>query len=171
MALREIITLPDPVLRLVSTPVAVNAPLRKLVDDMFETMYDAPGIGLAAIQIGVPQRLFVLDLARKEEVSKPIAFINPTITRVSEELSPYEEGCLSIPEYFAEVSRPAKISVNYQDLDGKAQTLEADGLLATCIQHEMDHLNGVLFIDYLSRLRRSRVITKFTKIAREEGKL
>jgi peptide deformylase len=147
----------------------VDSALRKLVDDMFETMYDAPGIGLAAIQIAQPKRLFVLDLARKEEASQPIAFINPVITQVSQELAPYEEGCLSIPDYFSEVFRPAKITVDYQDLDGKAQSLVAEGLLATCIQHEMDHLNGVMFIDHISRLKRTRVIAKFTKMAKERA--
>jgi peptide deformylase len=169
MALREIVLLPDPLLRRISQPVVVDSALRKLVDDMFETMYDAPGIGLAAIQIAQPKRLFVLDLARKEEASQPIAFINPVITQVSQELAPYEEGCLSIPDYFSEVFRPAKITVDYQDLDGKAQSLVAEGLLATCIQHEMDHLNGVMFIDHISRLKRTRVIAKFTKMAKERA--
>jgi peptide deformylase len=169
MALRDIILLPDPRLRLVSTPIEVDKGVRRLVDDLFETMYEAPGIGLAAIQIAEAKRIFVLDLARKEEASNPIAFINPVITHFSQEFAPYEEGCLSIPEFFSEVIRPKSLTIKFQDVDGKPQVLEADGLLATCIQHEMDHLNGVLFIDHISRLKRARVVTKFTKLAKEKA--
>ena len=167
MALRDIITLPDPRLRQVSDPVkTVDAELRGLVEDMFATMYDAPGIGLAAIQVGVPQRLITMDLAKKEGPPTPRVFINPEILWSSEEKSAYEEGCLSIPEYYEEVERPAKVRVRFTDLDGKVHEEEAEGLFATCIQHEIDHLNGVLFVDYLSKLKRDRVFKKFTKAAK-----
>ena len=195
MAIRPLVILPDAQLRLVSTPVAEITPeIRTLVADMFETMYDAPGIGLAAIQIGVPKRVVTLDVAKRapepeeaaageDETSdaadsqekrdrqprNPIAFINPEIIWSSEERSVYEEGCLSIPEYYEEVERPASVRVAYTDLDGQRQEIEADGLLATCIQHEIDHLNGVLFIDHLSRLKRERVTKRFAKQARREG--
>lgn len=170
MALREIIVIPDPRLKLVSEPVAtVDSRVRKLADDMLETMYDAPGIGLAAIQIAEPKRIVTIDLARKEEPKKPVVLINPEIVWRSDEVSVYEEGCLSIPEYYEEVERPAKCRVRYLDLDGKAQELDCEGLMATCVQHEVDHLNGVLFIDYLSRLKRERVIKKFTKAAKREA--
>ena len=142
--------------------------MRKLAEDMFETMYEAPGIGLAAIQIGVPQRLITMDLAKKEgpRQPRPRVFINPEILWSSEEKSTYEEGCLSIPEYYEEVERPAKVRVRFTDLDGKVHEEEAEGLFATCIQHEIDHLNGVLFVDYLSKLKRDRVLKKFTKAAK-----
>jgi peptide deformylase len=167
MALREILILPDKRLRKVSEPVKkVDAGLRKLVEDMFETMYDAPGIGLAAIQIGVAQRVVTMDLAGKDEPKAPQVFINPVITWVSEDKSTYDEGCLSIPEYYEEVERPAKVKVKYLDLDGKEHEIEADGLLATCIQHEIDHTNGVLFIDHISKLKRDRVVKKFKKAAK-----
>ena len=167
MAVREIIILPDKQLRLVSKPVEkVTAEVRKLADDMFETMYEAPGIGLAAIQIGVPQRLITMDLAKKEGPPNPRVFINPEILWSSEEKSTYEEGCLSIPEYYEEVERPAQVRIRYTDLDGKVHEEDADGLFATCIQHEIDHLNGVLFVDYLSKLKRDRVLKKFTKAAK-----
>jgi peptide deformylase len=170
MALREIIVLPDPRLKLVCEPVAaVDSKVRKLADDMLETMYDAPGIGLAAIQIAVPQRIVTIDLARKDEPKNPVVLINPEITWRSDELSVYEEGCLSIPEYYEEVERPAKCRVRFLDLDGKVQELDCEGLMATCVQHEVDHLNGVLFIDHISRLKRERVIKKFTKAARREA--
>jgi len=167
MALRDIIILPDKQLRLVSKPVEkVTADVRKLAEDMFETMYEAPGIGLAAIQIGVPQRLITMDLAKKEGPPIPRVFINPEILWSSDEKSSYEEGCLSIPEYYGEVERPAKVRVRFTDLDGKVHEEEAEGLFATCIQHEIDHLNGVLFVDYLSKLKRDRVLKKFTKVAK-----
>jgi peptide deformylase len=170
MALRDIITLPDPRLRIVSKPVSgIDASIRRLAADMFETMYDAPGIGLAAIQIGEPLRIVTMDLARKDEAQKPEVFINPEILWTSEEREAYEEGCLSIPEYYEEVERPAKVKVKYLDLDGAPREVEAAGLLATCLQHEIDHLNGVLFIDHLSKLKRSRIIKKFTKAARRAG--
>ena len=171
MALKEIIILPDRRLRLVSEPVDKITPeIRKLVDDMFETMYDAPGIGLAAIQVAEPLRLITMDLAKKSEDGEtkrePRVFINPEILSSSEELSVYEEGCLSIPEYYEEVERPAKVKLKYLDLEGAEREEEADGLFATCIQHEIDHLNGVLFIDYLSKLKRDRVHKKFEKAAK-----
>ena len=171
MALKEIIILPDKRLRLVSKPVDKITPeIRKLVDDMFETMYDAPGIGLAAIQVAEPVRLITMDLAKKSEDGEtrhePRVFINPEILSSSEELSTYEEGCLSIPEYYEEVERPAKVRIRYTDLDGKVHEEDAEGLFATCIQHEIDHLNGVLFIDYLSKLKRDRVHKKFEKAAK-----
>src|ERR1700675_2344411 len=168
MALREIIILPDKQLRLVSKPIAkVTAEVRKLADDMFETMYAAPGIGLAAIQVGQPLRLITMDLAKKNEEGEtspqPRVFINPEIISSSEETAVYEEGCLSIPEYYEEVERPAKVRVRFTDLDGKVHEEDAEGIYATCIQHEIDHLNGVLFVDYLSKLKRDRVLKKFTK--------
>ncbi len=169
MATRTILTLPDPRLRLVSKPVAkVDAEIRKLVEDMFETMYGAPGIGLAAVQIGVPKRVVTTDLAKKDEPKNPKVYINPELLWASEERAAYEEGCLSIPEYYEEVERPAHVKVRYTDLDGNEQEIEANGLLATCLQHEIDHLNGVLFIDHISKLKRSRVIKKFAKAARRE---
>jgi peptide deformylase len=168
MAVRDIIKLPDKRLRLVSEPVKrIDADVRALVDDMFDTMYKAPGIGLAAIQIGVAKRVIILDLSKKEDDHKPQVFINAEVTWTSKETSKYEEGCLSIPEYYEEVERPAEVKVKYLDLDGKAHEIEAKGLLATCLQHEIDHINGVLFIDHLSRLKRSLIIKKFTKAAKK----
>ena len=167
MAVREIIKLPDKRLRLVSEPVKrIDASLRKLVDDMFETMYAAPGIGLAGIQVGVAKRVIIMDLSKKDDQHKPQVFINPEITWTSEEKSTYEEGCLSIPEYYEEVERPAVVKVKYLDLEGKTREVEANGLLATCLQHEIDHLNGILFIDHISKLKRDRVIKKFAKAAK-----
>ena len=167
MTIKPLIILPDPLLRQVSAPIeTVNAELLKLADDMLETMYDAPGIGLAAIQIGVPKRMLVIDVSREDEEKNPQVFINPEIVKSSDEPSVYEEGCLSIPDYYAEVERPATISVKYVGRDGKEHVVEADGLLATCLQHEMDHLNGILFIDHISRLKREMVIKKFTKLAK-----
>lgn len=170
MALRDIIVIPDTRLKLVSEPVAaVDAAVRRLADDMLETMYEAPGIGLAAIQIAVPKRIVTIDLARKDEPKKPVVLINPEITWTSEEHAVYEEGCLSIPEYYEEVERPAKCMVRYLDLDGRTTELMCEGLMATCVQHEVDHLNGVLFIDHLSRLKRERVMKKFAKAAKREA--
>ncbi|WP_332692251.1 peptide deformylase [Bosea sp. (in: a-proteobacteria)] len=175
MAIRPLVILPDSQLRLVSAPVATITPeIRKLADDMLETMYDAPGIGLAAIQIGEPVRLVTLDVSKKSEEDEetpraPMVFVNPEVTWSSEETNVYEEGCLSIPEYYEEVERPARVKVRYMDLDGATKEIEADGILATCLQHEIDHLNGVLFIDYLSRLKRERVTKRFAKAARRES--
>ncbi|MHB2166677.1 peptide deformylase [Alsobacter sp. R-9] len=169
MSIRPILIIPDPKLRLVSDAVPkVTSDLKTLIDDMFETMYDAPGIGLAAIQIGVPQRIVTIDTARQDEPRKPIALINPEILWSSPELSTYEEGCLSIPEYYEEVERPAKVKVRFTDRDGGECEMEADGLLATCLQHEIDHLDGKLFIDHISRLKRERVMKKFQKAAKRD---
>ena len=167
MALRDIILLPDKRLRQTSEPVkTVDAEVRTLVDDMLETMYKAPGVGLAAIQVGVPRRIVTLDTAKKDEEQKPQVFLNPEILWTSEEKGTYEEGCLSIPEYYEEVERPVAIKVRYMDLDGKTHEIEADGFLATVLQHEIDHTNGVLFIDHISKLKRDRVIKKFAKAAK-----
>ncbi len=170
MTIKPLIILPDPLLRQVSTSIErVDADLRKLVDDMLETMYEAPGIGLAAIQVGVPRRLLVIDISKEDEGKRPLVFINPEIITSSDERSVYEEGCLSIPDYYAEVERPASVTVKSIDRDGKEQVTEAEGLLATCLQHEIDHLNGILFIDHISRLKREMVIKKFTKAARTKA--
>ena len=170
MTTMPLIILPDPLLRTVSKPVErIDDDLKKFADDMLETMYEAPGIGLAAIQVGVPRRMLVLDVANKDEGEKqPMVVINPTVLHSSDERSVYEEGCLSIPEFYAEVERPTNVRVRYTDLAGKEQEIEAEGLLATCLQHEIDHLDGALFIDYLSRLKRDRVIKKFTKAAKHK---
>ncbi|MEO2039878.1 MAG: peptide deformylase [Martelella sp.] len=170
MTTMPLIILPDPLLRTVSKPVErIDDDLKKFADDMLETMYEAPGIGLAAIQVGVPRRMLVLDVANRDEGEKqPMVLINPTVLHPSDERSVHQEGCLSIPEFYAEVERPANVRVRYTDLAGKEQEIEADGLLATCLQHEIDHLDGALFIDYLSRLKRDRVIKKFTKAAKHK---
>jgi peptide deformylase len=168
MAVRDILIIPDKRLRLKSEPVkAVDKTLRALIDDMFETMYAAPGIGLAAIQIGAARRVVTMDLAKKDEPKQPQVFINPEVTWVSDEKATYEEGCLSIPEYYEEVERPKSVRVKYLDLDLKPQEIEADGLLATCLQHEIDHTNGVLFIDHISKLKRNMVMKKFKKAAKK----
>lgn len=167
MALREILTVPNPVLKQVSTPVAaVDDDLRLLMDDMLETMYAAPGIGLAAIQVGVPKQVIVMDLARQDEPPQPRYFVNPEILWASEETAPYEEGCLSVPEVYDEVDRPARVKLRYLDYNGQEVVEDAEGLFAVCIQHEMDHLKGVLFIDYLSRLKRERAVARVRKLAR-----
>jgi len=183
MAILEIIETPDVRLRQISKPVAaVTAAHRKLIADMFETMYDAPGIGLAAIQVGVPERILVIDLQRPEEgtpadadpkeikyVRDPKVFINPEITWESDELAVYNEGCLSVPEMYADVDRPARIRATWLDETGTAHDAELDGLLATCLQHEMDHLNGVLFIDHLSKLKRDMLLKKLDKLRRAKA--
>jgi peptide deformylase len=170
MSLRPILTLPDPRLRLVAKPVlVVDDGARALMDDMLETMYDAPGIGLAATQLGVAKRVIVIDVAKRQDdsiSSEPLCLANPEILWASGELSAYEEGCLSIPEYYEEVERPARVRVAYLDREGRRQEIEADDILATCLQHEIDHLNGVLFIDRISRLKRGRIIKKFSKAAK-----
>jgi peptide deformylase len=164
MALREILTVPDPRLKLTSTDVeAVDNDLRALMDDMLETMYAAPGIGLAAIQVGVPKRVIVMDLAREGEDPRPQYFVNPQIVWASEDTAPYEEGCLSVPEIYDEVERPARVKLRYLNYQGETVEEDAEGLYAVCIQHEMDHLNGVLFIDHLSRLKRDRAVAKVKK--------
>lgn len=170
MTIKPLIILPDPILRQVSKPIeTIDSEVKKLADDMLETMYDAPGIGLAAIQIGVARRMLVLDVSKEGEDKKPLVFINPEVVSASDTRSVYEEGCLSIPDYYAEVERPAVITVKHLDRDGKEQLTEADGLLATCLQHEIDHLNGVLFIDHISKLKREMVVRKFTKAAKLRG--
>ena len=168
MAVRDILIIPDKRLRLKSEAVkAIDKPLRALINDMFETMYAAPGIGLAAIQIGVPQRVVTMDLAKKDEAKQPQVFINPEVVWTSDEKATYEEGCLSIPEYYEEVERPKAVKVKYLDLNLKPQEIEAEGLLGTCLQHEIDHINGVLFIDHISKLKRSMVMKKFKKVAKK----
>ncbi|MEE9376255.1 MAG: peptide deformylase [Rhizobiaceae bacterium] len=192
MSILPIVKIPDPILRVQSKPVErVDDQLRAFLDDMLETMYDAPGIGLAAIQLGEPLRIFTVDCAQRseseeqvsedgkepepqrgeseEEFRDPIFLINPEIVAFTDSVSTYEEGCLSIPDYYADVERPAGCTVKYLDRDGAAQTLEADGLLSVCIQHELDHLNGVLFVDHISKLKRDMVIRKFTKMAKQNG--
>lgn len=167
MAILPIITLPDPRLRKVSEPVErVDAEIRRLLDDMLETMYEAPGIGLAAIQVAVAKRIVVVDIGKTEEERAPLFLINPEIVWASEELSTYNEGCLSVPEYFDDVKRPAMVKVRHLDREGALQEFDAVGLLATVVQHELEHLEGGLFIDNLSRLKRERVVKKFAKAAR-----
>lgn len=189
MAIREILEAPDPRLKVVSEPVTrFDDELKTLVEDMFETMYDAPGIGLAAIQVGVPLRVLVIDLQPEDPDAEPEpcnhdghhhhhqptkkeprVFINPEILDPSDEHSVYQEGCLSVPEIYAEVERPARIRARWQDLDGNTHEEEMDGLMATCLQHEIDHLNGVLFIDHISKLKRDMVMKKFRKLARDRA--
>lgn len=167
MTIRPILTAPDPVLRQISKPVdEVTDELRVLMDDMLETMYDAPGIGLAAIQIGVPKRVIVMDIARDDEPRLPRYFVNPEITPTTQEVAVYEEGCLSVPDMYEDVERPAACTVKFLDYDGQPQTLECDELLATCIQHEMDHLEGILFFDHISRLKRNMIMRKLEKTKR-----
>ncbi|HMA50959.1 MAG TPA: peptide deformylase [Magnetospirillaceae bacterium] len=164
MSLRQILVAPHPVLKAKAQPVeTVDAEVRQMMDDMLETMYDAPGIGLAAPQIGVGSRVIVLDIAKEDEPKAPMAMVNPELVWVSDEDASYEEGCLSVPEHYAEVVRPARIRVRYLDREGAKQELEADGLLATVIQHEMDHLDGILFIDHLSNLKRNMILRKLLK--------
>ena len=164
MAIRTIITEPNKLLRQISKPVSsVGKEEQKLMDDMLETMYAANGIGLAAIQIGIPKRIIVIDLNRDEVQKKPMYFINPVIKNKDPLKATYEEGCLSVPNQFAEVDRPSKCEIEYLDYDGNKKLLKADGLLATCIQHEMDHLEGILFIDYLSKLKKTMIIKKLSK--------
>lgn len=169
MSIKPIILLPDPLLRSQSKPVErFDAALARFSADMLETMYDAPGIGLAAIQVGEPLRMLVIDLSKEKEPKAPQVFINPQIVASTDDVSVYEEGCLSIPDYYADVERPGGVTVTFQDLSGAHRELEADGLLATALQHEIDHLNGVLFIDHISKLKRDMVVRKFKKIARDK---
>jgi peptide deformylase len=171
MAIRPILTVPDPVLKQVSKPVegTVTDEHRRLMDDMLETMYDAPGIGLAAVQIGVPLRIIVMDLAKKDDPPAPRYFVNPEILWASDEKKGWEEGCLSVPEIYDEIERPSRIRVRYRDYDGNPVEEEAEGLYAVCLQHEMDHLEGTLFIDYLSRLKRESAVRKVKKLTRESA--
>jgi peptide deformylase len=165
MSVKTILTEPNKILRQVSRLVEkVGNEERALMNDMLDTMYAAPGIGLAAIQIGVPKRIIVMDISRDENIKEPRYFVNPIIKNKNKEKARYEEGCLSVPDQFAEIERPNTCEVEYLDYDGKKQILKADGLLATCIQHEMDHLEGILFIDYLSKLKKSMIIKKLSKI-------
>ena len=170
MARRPILIIPDPLLKTVSAPVErVDGRVRELMDDMVETMYAAPGIGLAAIQVGVPERLVVMDVSRDEDDRQPLYLVNPEMVWASEEKSVYEEGCLSIPDYYEEVERPAECKVRFLDRDGAEMEMHCSGLLSTCVQHEIDHLNGVLFIDHISRLKRQRVMRRFAKAKKQEG--
>jgi peptide deformylase len=177
MAVRPILEAPDPVLRQVSSPVeAITPEIQALIDDMFETMYAAPGIGLAAVQVGVPKRILVIDLQDPEEedgepVRNPMVFINPEILRAADTIVPYQEGCLSVPDQYAEVERPDRVRARWLDRDGQVHEEELDGLLATCLQHEMDHLEGILFIDHLSRLKRDMILKKLAKARKERAKL
>ena len=165
MSVKSILIEPNKLLRQISKPVEkVTKEEQKLMDDMLDTMYAAPGIGLAAIQIGVPKRIIVMDISRDEDKKEPRYFVNPVIKNKNDITSKYEEGCLSVPDQFAEIERPNECEVEYLDYNGKKQLLKADGLLATCIQHEMDHLEGILFIDYLSKLKKSMIIKKLSKI-------
>jgi peptide deformylase len=168
MAKRAIITLPDPILRKVSAPVErIDEEVRKLAEDMLETMYAAPGVGLAAVQVGVPRRVFVLDTSKDEKPRQPLVLINPEIVSLGAETRVHEEGCLSIPNERVEIERPSLVTVRFLDREGKTQELTAEGLLATAVQHEIDHLNGKLIIDYLSRLKRDMIVRKFKKRAKE----
>ena len=168
MALKKILTEPNKILRQKSLPVEkVDGDLQKLMDDMVETMYAAPGIGLAAVQVGVPKRIIVLDIASKDEPRNPMYFINPEIINKSKNNSTYEEGCLSVPGQFAEIDRPSNCHIKYLDYFGQPKELKAEGMLATCIQHEMDHLEGILFIDYLSKLKKSMIVKKLSKQKKE----
>tara|TARA_Y100001935_G_C17038848_1_gene376246 strand:+ start:97 stop:621 length:525 start_codon:yes stop_codon:yes gene_type:complete len=168
MSVKKIVTIPDPILKKKSLPIKnVDSSVKKLMDDMLETMYAAPGIGLAAVQVGVLKRVVVIDLSKKEEKKTPLFFVNPEIISTSEEQVSYEEGCLSIPNQFAEIKRPNRCHVKYLDYNGKKKDLKADGLLATCIQHEIDHLNGILFIDYLSKLKKDLILKKVIKQKKE----
>ncbi len=188
MAILPIVNIPDPILRAESKPVErIDDALQSFIDNMLETMYEAPGIGLAAVQVGEPIRVFTVDCAEREQEEEtadseepirkkrdasngePIVFINPQIVAYTDLPNVYEEGCLSIPDYYADVERPAGCTIRYLDREGKEQTLKSDGLLSTCIQHEYDHLNGVLFVDHISKLKRDMVIRKFTKIAKQNG--
>ena len=170
MTIRPLVILPDARLRVVSEPVdRITDEIRRLADDMLETMYDAPGVGLAAIQIGVPKRVITMDVSKSETERQPLVLVNPEILWSSDEKRVYEEGCLSIPEYYEEVERPDRVRFRYTNLAGETVEQEADGLMATCVQHEIDHLNGVLFIDHHSKLKRDRVVKKFAKAAKREA--
>ena len=172
MSKRNIVIEPDPILRKKSSPVEeVNNDLRKLLNDMLETMYEAPGIGLAAVQVGILKRLIVIDISKNKEKKEPLFLINPKLTFKSKNTSVYEEGCLSLPGHFAEIERPAECHLTFIDYSGKEKNLKAQGLLATCIQHEIDHLDGVLFIDYLSKLKKDMIIKKLIKHKKEINKI
>ncbi len=170
MAILPLIIAPDPRLKVISTFVKkVDGRVRTLMEDMLETMYAAPGIGLSAVQVGVPERIIVIDLAKDPDPPEPVLLVNPEIIKLSDELATYEEGCLSLPEYYADVTRPAEVTVRYLDQDNEIQTMQTDGMLATCIQHEMDHLEGILFVDHISALKRNIILRKLKKFKREEA--
>ena len=172
MSIKTIITEPNKILRQKSKDViSVGRDEQKLMDDMLDTMYAANGIGLAAIQIGIPKRIIVMDISKSDENKKPMFFVNPIIKNKDKELSTYEEGCLSVPNYFAEIERPKKCDVEYLDYNGNKKVLNAEGLFATCIQHEMDHLEGILFIDYLSKLKKTMIIKKLSKQSVKPGRI
>ena len=172
MSQRKIVIEPDPILRKKSEILEkVDDELRKLLDDMLETMYSAPGIGLAAVQIGILKRLIVIDISKEKDKKNPLFLINPEIISKSESTSTYEEGCLSLPGHFAEIERPAECHIKYIDYEGKKREIKANGLLSTCIQHEVDHLNGVLFIDYLSKLKKDMIVKKLVKHKKELDKI
>ena len=172
MSKRSIIIEPDPILRRESSPIEqVDDELRNLLDEMLKTMYSASGIGLAAVQIGILKRLIVIDISKEDQSKNPIFLVNPEITFKSKNTSVYEEGCLSLPGHFAEIERPAECKVNYIDYNGQKKELQANGLLATCIQHELDHLNGILFVDYLSKLKKDMIIKKLIKQKKEIDKI
>ena len=172
MTKKKIVIEPDPILRKKSDPLEkVDVELRSLMDDMLETMYGAPGIGLAAVQVGILKRLIVLDISKDKEKKDPLFLINPEITFLSKKMSVYEEGCLSLPGHYAEIERPTECHVNYVDYNGKKRELKTDGLLSTCIQHEVDHLNGILFVDYLSKLKKDMIIKKLIKHKKELDKI
>ena len=172
MSQRKIVIEPDPILRKVSEPIEkVDNDLRKLLDDMLETMYAAPGIGLAAVQVGILKRLIVIDISKDKEKKNPLFLINPEIVSKSKNTSMYEEGCLSLPGHFAEIERPSECQINFLDYNGKKKEITAKGLLSTCIQHEVDHLNGILFIDYLSKLKKDMIIKKLVKHKKELDKV
>ena len=172
MTIKTIITEPNKILRQKSkNVVSVGRDEQQLMDDMLETMYAANGIGLAAIQIGIPKRIIVMDISKSDENKKPMFFVNPIIKNKDKELSIYEEGCLSVPNYFAEIERPKKCDVEYLDYNGNKKILNAEGLFATCIQHEMDHLEGILFIDYLSKLKKTMIIKKLSKQSVKPGRI
>ena len=172
MPQKKIVIEPDPILRKESKPVEkVDDELRRLLDDMLETMYAAPGIGLAAVQVGILKRLIVIDISKDKDKKEPLFLINPKIISKSKQTSTYEEGCLSLPGHFAEIERPAECEINFIDYNGKKKEIKADGLLSTCIQHEVDHLDGVLFIDYLSKLKKDMIIKKLVKHKKELNKI
>ena len=172
MPIKKIIIEPDPILRKKSESLeTVNNQLRKLMDDMLQTMYKAPGIGLAAVQIGVLKRVIVIDIAKEDQKKNPLFLVNPSLTYKSKDTSIYEEGCLSLPGHFAEIERPAECQINFLDYNGKKKEISAKGLLSTCIQHELDHLNGILFIDYLSKLKKDMIIKKLVKHKKELNKV
>ena len=172
MTIRKILTEPDPILKKISSPVeVVGAEEQKLMDDMLETMYEAKGIGLAAIQIGVPKRIIVMDLSKEGEKNNPMYFVNPVIKNKNQDLSKYEEGCLSVPNQFIEVNRPSTCEVEYLDYNGEKKNLKCDNLLATCIQHEIDHLEGITILTYVSKLKRSMIVKKLSKTKANEDRV